>query len=381
MAFFSLNVDIKGIRYHPRMIYWLLAFAYLYLATYFFIPLLFGVLVLIGAHRSKSAVFPQWVGVVLICVGLAGSVLGVPLHYKNFQREQAARNHFANLCETKAIIELPRNPTPAVGIVLLDPDAARASFLSAKDSSSFLGPGSGRYQALESQASDSTDFFSYVWNPPRIGPGDAPVNGRRIPKPTLPFAVRTVSITTNEDTEQGVRGIETTITDLKTQAVIARRVVYGRYENRQSHWGRPTAMCPENADADCSDYGCSVLPFVLKAVPPILPTDLRNAFDLYRGRGRGPATADCSSELNIGPGIAPKNIEWWSEGADRDWASLHLRIKGTGDHISCDNFFYTHSQRPTLRFADSGLKYSSVAILNSWRRGSASAPRNLADTR
>ena len=359
----------------------LIALVVTYFSIFFFIPLAIGALVLMSTRGSAGSDVPRIVGITLVGAGMLGALNGLPFWYEKFERERASRAHFATLCQT-AVVKLPATAVPSEGVVWLDPDAGQLSFLSNKDQGDdFIDPGRGLFQAVQVQVRNSSDFWATRWDPETAEPDRPRFKSVRRQAPTLPFAVRTKAVGTDMDKQHGVDGIETTVTNVKTQEVIARRVVYARYSDSTGKWERAMAVCPPGSldDADCTSNGCSVVPFVIKAVPPALPTDLSRVFHLHRGSGK--TKIRCEYEkIKIGPGIAPKDIEWWADGRE-GWETLNLRVKATGDHLYCDDFFWAgNHRRPKLRFADGGAEYSASAIYLSGKRGSAAAPRNLGDT-
>ena len=234
---------------------------YILIPRYFFIPLIIGVVILLSVRGRSGVVFARTLGVLITGIGIYGAIHGLPYRYEEFKRERASRAYFENTCESKAVIELPKDPKPSERMIWLDPKAAKQSFLSNKDHpESFQDWKAGMYQRIVYESDDHDG---------------------------VEFAMKTRSVRTAEDEKHGVDGIETIITNVITGKVIAKRVVYGRYLDGRSKWEMPIAVCPSNAlkDANCTANGCSVIPFVRAAVPPKIQDKFLDVFNLYRGVG------------------------------------------------------------------------------------------------
>ena len=330
------------------------------LARYFFVPLAIGILMVVagtpgartGASRSRPL---AWT---LIGFGVFGALNGVPYYYSQIRESMAARQHFQNLCEKSATVELPSALIPAEGVLWADVGQSRASFLSSRDHyTDFVGPGRGRYLAVGVPQQGSDELSVAVWDAAR-GLDDLRARvAQQAASVELPFEVRTRSVATAADRRFQIDGIETTIAERVSGKVIAKRVVYGRYDGTSS-WKMPDAVCPAGAirPADCNSNGCSVLPFVVKAVPPLLPHDLSKAFHLYSGSGK--SSMHCSFEIAVGPGVREEDVEWWSTDGTED---ASFRAKGTTDEFVCRNFYYAGGLNRTIWFTESGASYSLTA--------------------
>lgn len=326
-----------------------------HLSIYFFIPLLLGVLMLVDLRRTKKA--GSWVQkgicIVLLMAGLSGSTYGFPFWYAQLTVERAERAYFAGACKARAIVQLPSSPVSADGLVWMEPAAARKSYLSNRDDYlAFVDPGKGRYLALETQSGDGSGFGVTRWDSSKSRLDLPRFTSDHAAMPSLPLSIRTRPIATPEDARHGVDGIETTISETATGRIIARRVVLARYPLFTTRWGAPLEICPEGeaTTADCGANGCSVLNFALTAVPSNPPEQLGAAFDLYRGAGSH--LIGCTFGILVGPSVGQKDLEVWV-GSDRHGEAVHVRIRGTGDEVTCNNLGARHLIEPlTVWVAD-----------------------------
>lgn len=365
---------------------WVLSLLIFYGSKYFFIILIAGGLIFVSerprgdsedGERSKA----RAIAVIIFIVGILGAIQGVPNWYQYFANQHASDEYFARTCQSKAIVELPKNPQPSRGIAWVDPMAAAESFLSGGDKEETYGdPRRGGYQMVEVQNKRTGLFEKIFWDSELSSPNRIAYIQRENnpPSPTTgqEYTVRTRSVTTSEDSKYGIDGIETIVTKVKTNEVIARRVIYSQYSTQYLGYGvklggMPDDVCPRNEleNANCTWDGCSVMPFLRTAVPPLVPRDPSKAFQLYVGIGR--AGIYCDSTIYIGPGIRPKDISV-SVGETPQPPSLNFRVNGTKDQVYCIGDGGRFVSR--LSFASSGAVYPLQTFLKDKKDTQSTAP-------
>lgn len=318
------------------------------------------------------------IGFPILAFGATGLFFGVPYWKQITAQENETERYFQEVCRTKAQIQLPATAVNATGVVLLDPHIARQSFLSSNDDyRAFIDPAHGKFQVAEIQMVDSKEFFSVSWDAELSTPNEVrTTTGSRIALPTQAVGIRSSPVTTSEEMEREIEGAETVITNLLTNEVVARQVVYVRYIDKNDKWKKFRAVCPVNAidEKTCSGNGCSVMPFVLSAVHPVVPDQITRLYHLYRGVGRYKGIS-CASQVSIGPGIAPEDLEWWAFGDQ----GINLRVRGSSDHVYCENFGYA-GRLPKLIFADGSSAQLNLTSFPAEKRGTDEQPRRLIDT-
>ncbi|SFU90907.1 hypothetical protein SAMN05216350_10810 [Polaromonas sp. YR568] len=323
-----------------------------YAALFFFVPLVFGIALIWSGWSLKSSGV-MFLGTFFLLLGCWGAVSGIPNWHALIQEKRAANQYFESRCKAVAIVQLPSTRLRAEGLVWLDPDKAQATSLTSADRpQDFVNPGRGWYSVIQYQKSDASTVEEVSWSD-TSRPDNLKINQRKREQASLPYVLQTRSITTDEDRRWGVEGVETTISDAVTHAVLARRVVIAA--TPQYTFDRlPAPSCPTGVltDARCDTNGCSVIPFVVSAVAPVLPREHEKIFHLYKAMG--PKDGSCHFEIDVGPGLSANDLEWW--GAERDnREDFHLRIKGTNDELVCPQFLSAGSSfLPMIRFADGG---------------------------
>lgn len=276
------------------------------------------------------------------------------------QHKAVQEQHFASRC-ADAVVQLPKAPKSAEGILVRDHRAAAYSHLSRKDNyQDFVGPYKGRYIQVEMQNDRNSGISATIWDPPRNSPGSYRTRSEQRETATLPYVLHTRALTTKEDERNRVQGIESTITDTATEEIIARRVVFAKFARDANGLDKIDAMCPEGElqKADCDANGCSVMNFLTAAVKPKLPANLDNVFHLYRGGGQ--RKIYCSGEFMVGPSIKPEDILWWI--AQENYSNyLHFRLKNSDDLSYCEIGTLT-GLLIQMRFVENGKSYSPELV-------------------
>ena len=307
-----------------------------------------------------------------------GLYFGIPYWKQLIEQENESESRFQEVCRTKAQIQLPATPVNATGVVFFEPHVAKQSFLSSNENyNALIDPVHGKFQIVEMQMIDSKDFISISWDAELSTPnGVRLTKGSRIASPSQTIGIRTAPVTTNDEMQLGIDGVETVITNLQTNEIVARQVVYVRYIDKNDKWKMFRGVCPKSAidEKSCSLNGCTVTPFVLSAVHPVVMDQMTRFYHLYRGVGRYKGIS-CASQISIGPGIAPENLEWWAFGDQ----GINLRVSGSNDHVYCENFGYGGSF-PKLIFADGRFVQLNLASFPAEKRGTDEQPRRLIDT-
>lgn len=344
------------------------------------LPIVSLVLVTATAAYAKRSFIALGLGIgfPILAFGATGLFFGVPYWKQLAAQEDETERYFQEVCQTKAQIQLPATAVNTTGVVLFDPHVARQSFLSSNDDyRAFIDPAHGRFQVAEIQMIDSKEFFSVSWDAELSTPNEVrTTKGFRIASPTQTVGIRSAPVTTSEEIERGIEGAETVITNLQTNEVLARQVVYVRYIDKNDKWKKFQGVCPKNSldEKTCTANGCSVLPFVLSAVHPVVPDQITRLYHLNRGVGRYKGIS-CASQVSIGPGIAPEDIEWWAFGDQ----GINLRVSGSNDHVYCENFGYG-GRSPKLIFADGRSAQLNLTSFPAEKRGTDEQPRRLIDT-
>lgn len=357
----------------------LIAYARTLLSIYFFVPLGLGLITMSFAPPfGRSASQAAWFPLIMVGLGLLGALEGVPYWTRQIKQDRADTQHFETRCKSAGVLA-PTEPMRDVGIVWRHPDAARSSFLTAADNwQDMVDVGSGGYGELES-IDEKGIAHSTRWRP-----GNSPEvydhASARIPAPTLRYELFTEGLTDEEDKVHAVEGARTTIVDRTNGALVARRVVYAKRARSQSPWSHPGRVCPSDAMASekCSSNGCTAINFVMSAVRPVAPSDHQGAFHLYRGVGE--RKTYCSFVIKFGPGINPEDVEWWAVAGGALSRELHLRLRGTSDHVWCESFFTPATVTSDLRFFEGRRSYPADALRQQKSFGSQDAPHQLAST-
>ena len=337
-------------------------------------------LLLVTSAYAKKAFVVLGAGIVvpLLAFCATGVTLGIPQWERAAEYEAETERYFQEACRTKARVELPRQPVLTTGVAILDPSVARQSFLTSNDSYEYwIDPGNGKFHQVEIQMAGSDGFFSIAFDAQSSSPNEVrTTRGTRIPAPTQTIAIRSMPVSTPQELDRGIEGVETVITNLQTNETIARRIVYARYIDKNNKWEKFRAVCPNNSidEQSCSLNGCSVLPFLLSATRPMPPDETTKLFHLYKGVGRYKGIS-CASRISIGPEIDPEDIEWWAFG-DR---GINLRVRGTIDHVYCENFGFGDID-PELKFANGRSARLRLKSFPEDQRGIEEKPRRLIDT-
>lgn len=329
---------------------------YMLMAMYFFVPLAGGLLGLVTL-RGRQAPGAKAFCVVLLCMGIVGSIQGAPYWHARYQFEREEQAYFDRACRERALVQLPDQPTAAQGLVWIDPGMARQSFMTAGDAfAHWVDPGKGRYLAAEVPDGTGQAFTSIRWDATRSRPGSPDTVQSHVAHPTLPFTIRTTRVTTREDERHGVEGVDTTITETDSGRVVARRVIFGQYWPDVARWELPKQTCPDGAlkKSDCDLNGCSSANFVLAAVPPVRASEAAAAYDLYRGSGQH--IVSCAFGVHVGPSLGPDDIESWVENEPPFGRSTYVRIKGTSDQVVCGIGSPSPTTVPRLWFVDSAAR-------------------------
>jgi len=342
----------------------------------FWIWLVLGFVMLLVAFRFRGGARVA----LLVCaaisglVGVAGGFFleGMVESQNKFAEDS---NRYLDLaCAERAKFELPSAlPAPQLGVRWIDDHDGRANPLATREGpEALVAPGRGLYQLVQIVGGyrQTGDNEALAWDEERAL-REALLKRVPVAPGALRYSVRTRSATTKRDSEFGVSALETVVTDERDGSVIARRVALGR--SYAAGDPRPRG-CPDEsvAHSGCAGATCSVIPFLVAAVPPQPPAELRQAFHLLRGMG--PRTLHCASDLYVAPGVAPTDLVWWRQGGQ----AVALAIAGTDDVLVCDSF-YLMSQ-DSIRFRD-GNRTFDISVMRAPEGGAdRSSPQPFLQT-
>ncbi len=353
-------------------------------ATYFPLLLGIGILSIVYARVVRSTYGVAFsLGVACTALGAFGSIYGAPLYYAKYQMHRDSVSRFRAICTERAVVRLPQIREPVLGLVLEQSGQSRASYLSSKDLPwDYLGPGNGLYMAVQEVESGQPSQPMQGWDEDRAL---TMVGSRKtidLPLDALPISVLTRKTTGPDDERLGIEGIETIVSRRLGGEVIGRRAVFTRHSTSEP-WRRypPAEVCPQDAlkDSKCDDMsGCSVIPFVVSVAPPQPPSDPSKAFHLFLGSGR--RTFSCSFSILVGPGIDEKDLVWSADQNEHD--AVVFRVLGTNDKLTCRGFFSGGGlgNARKIRFAGSGVAYTTEALDEAKRKGARWSPEPLLKT-
>lgn len=331
------------------VVYWVLHFA----ASYFFVPLLAGWLVISTAGEGRMQKVVGWS---LVALGAWGAVSGIPHWWTVASRSWQAKAHMDQQCK-RAAEQLPARRLPAEGVLVVQDRGLQARV----DAEKLVQPGRGRFQRVQEQRPDGKGGVltaDYRWVPDMHG-NLGHVGRSTLPEPTLPYELSIRSVTTSADRRHGVEGIDVAVIERSTGAEIARRLQYVQWSGGTSMGMRtPSRVCPEapKEEGHCTSAPHCAFGWTLafRALQPEVTLPPSQLFHLYRGMP-APRRMGCllAGALLVGPGIQPEDVEWWS-GDDEFAGSLHLRLRGSRDELVCTHLFSSGGPTTALpvRFAD-----------------------------
>lgn len=339
-------------------------------ATYFFVPLLVGWIVVSTAGDLRVQKVIGWS---LVALGAWGAVSGVPYWWSAGLRAWRAEAHMDRQCK-RAMEQLPATRLPAEGVLVVTDGAVRASIPVEK----LVLPGAGRFQRVQEQRTMGKTIFDVIdhqWEPDRHA-NLGHVKRSVVAEPTLPYVLSIRSLTTDTDRRYGIEGLELTVLDRSTQAPVARRVQYVQGRGAFSVGERlPSRVC---SDVPPEEGKCSFAPacafgwtLALRALQPKFTLPPSQLFHLHRGMD-SPRRMSCllADPLRVSPGIRPADVEWWLGGPDGRDDDLHLRVRGGRDELVCDGFFAGGgpTRNIPLRFAD-GQEFLANALVPAGGQG------------
>lgn len=359
------------------LFYLILAFA----SVYFFVPLLLG-WVLIATSLDGSKV-QRLIGWAMVGLGAWGAVSGVPHWYHRASQNLATKNYMEDRCK-HALVELPSARLPTEGIVLVQKSGnAFSSRIPRVEARDLINPARGLFQQVQvyrEVGGGTNEMEEWAWQP-----GAVPEMG--VPRPqtltalTLPFELALESLTTPEDANHRIEGVEMKVIERATRTVVARQVLFAQWlDNPNSMSNEPSRRCPPvapeercNSVFDCDWAG----PFLLRVLKPQTDLPESQLFHLHRGMSQSRRWS-CAGDILVAPGISMADVEWWSAGRAH-WEDLHLRIRGSPGELVCDNFHWGGATfRPTIRFGD-GTAFPTVVVANAFKAKPSSSPRPLAE--
>ncbi len=350
-------------------------------SVYFFVPLLLGWMLIATSGDDEKV--QRSIGWGIVVLGAWGAVSGIPHWYAQVTQGLTIKSYMNDRCK-HAVVELPTTRLPADGFVLVQkPSNAYMSRMTRVEEGRLINPGLGlfqRVQVYKEVAGGAGEFVEWAWQPGGVPEMGAPKQ-RTIAALTLPYELVIESLTTPEDQNHRVEGVEVKVRERATQTVLARKVLFVQWPERQGSMPGPSRICPSPVPEEvkcASPFDCDLAgAFVLHVLKPQTDLPESQLFHLHRGMAKT-RYWNCSGDILVAPGISLADIEWWSDGRP-EWEDLHFRIHGSSTELICDSFHWGGAMfRPTIRFSD-GTSLPTVVLANALKGKPSPSPRSLTE--
>lgn len=358
-------------------------FLILHFATiYFLVPLLLGWLLISTAESSAKV--QRLIGWAIVALGVWGSITGGPYWYYQASRALATKRYMDARC-AGATEKVLSSRLSAEGVVIVQGQRGYTSgSMSRVDVQRLVQPALGRFQRVEEtfrRADGTSEPQEWSWQPVGV-PEMGQSRPRTIAALTLPYELVVEDLTTTEDGNNRVEGVELRVRERDTQKVIARKVVFAQWsEQGRTRNAGPLRMCPAPAaqDPKCATaFECDFAStFVFQVLEPLVSLPESQLFHLHRGLAKT-RYWNCSSDILAAPGISAADMEWWSAGRE-SWEDLHLRVRGASTELVCSEFHWNGATfRPAIRFAD-GRQIPTDVLAKSFNGKAPTPVRSLAE--